>query len=170
MHSLLNVLTRTILGTYFKTHGELNSIMMTVVTPILSKYHELDIFLSLIAASFHHLIYDFITSLNLSLYSIYLGYTYMSIAGLSRSNDAWRYRQLLRSLTPSTFWAHLCILHSGLICIAFCPSVCHWIIIHISESIIYSYESETLPQYNAFIGAYRKNTYYTLGRIFLIDS
>ncbi len=32
------------------------------------------------------------------------------------------------------FWAHLCILHGGLICIAFCPSirlsVCHWIIIH----------------------------------------
>ncbi len=32
----------------------------------------------------------------------------------------------------------------------------------------YSYESETLPQYKAFIGAYRKNTYYTLGSIFLV--
>ena len=33
----------------------------------------------------------------------------------------------------------------------------------------YSYESETLPQYKGLIGAYRKNTYYTLGSIFLID-
>ena len=33
----------------------------------------------------------------------------------------------------------------------------------------YSYESETLPQYKAFIGAYRKNTNYTLGSILLID-
>ncbi len=46
-----------------------------------------------------------------------------------------------------SFWAHLCILHSGLICVTFRlsvrPSVCpygldqksDWIIIHISESI-----------------------------------
>ncbi len=33
----------------------------------------------------------------------------------------------------------------------------------------YSYESETLPQYKALIGAYRKNTRYTLGSIFLIN-
>ena len=38
--------------------------------------------------------------------------------------------------------SHMCILHGGFICIAFCPSgclsvcrpICHWIIIHISES------------------------------------
>ncbi len=31
----------------------------------------------------------------------------------------------------------------------------------------YSYKSETLPHYKAFIGTYGKNTYYTLGSIFL---
>ncbi len=37
-----------------------------------------------------------------------------------------------------TFWAHLCTLHGGLICVTFCPSVWtwpDWIIIDISESI-----------------------------------
>ena len=29
----------------------------------------------------------------------------------------------------------------------------------------YNYESETLPQYKALIGTYRKNTYYILGSI-----
>ncbi len=33
----------------------------------------------------------------------------------------------------------------------------------------YSYESETLSQYKALLGACRKNTYYNLGGIFLID-
>ncbi len=32
----------------------------------------------------------------------------------------------------------------------------------------YSYESEILSQYKALMGAYRKNTDYTLGSIFLI--
>ena len=68
------------------------------------------------------------------------------------------------------FWAHLCILHGGLICIAFCPSVCPSVCLSLDNNSYlgkyYSYESETLPQYKALIGAYRKNTYYTLGSIF----
>ena len=49
-------------------------------------------------------------------------------------------------------WAHLCILHGGLIYIAFCPSVCpsvcHWIKIHNWESII----DRSLKLYHNIIG------------------
>ncbi len=47
-------------------------------------------------------------------------------------------QSLIRPLKEEVFhnfWAHLCMWHGGLKCIAFCLSVCHWTII-ISESII----------------------------------
>ena len=44
-------------------------------------------------------------------------------------------RSKSQAFVLNVYWAHLCILHGGLICIAFCLSVrlsvCHWIIIHI---------------------------------------
>ncbi len=64
--------------------------------------------------------------------------------------------------SPSNFWAHLCILHGGLICIAFCLSVClsHLIKINISKSIV----ARSMKLYHSIksLGASRKNTDYTL--------
>ncbi len=36
----------------------------------------------------------------------------------------WRRNNTVRVKATLNFWAHLCTLHGGLICVAFCPSVC----------------------------------------------
>ncbi len=72
----------------------------------------------------------------------------------------------------SDFWAHLCILHGGLICVAFCLSV--WTLPIRLEFNSYlgkhwSYQSATLPQYRGLLRKYRKNTTYTLAKSFLLN-
>ena len=54
-------------------------------------------------------------------------------------SDVKSYRELPKTCDlgiVNYFWAHLCMLHGGLICIAFrpsvCLSVCHWTIIHLN--------------------------------------
>ncbi len=56
------------------------------------------------------------------------------------------------------YWARLCILHGGLICVAFCLSGLYW-----SDEFnpylgkYWSYQSATLPQYREFLRWFRKN-------------
>ncbi len=76
--------------------------------------------------------------------------TYVSWQWRDRSKASWnKYLVLLSRPTLQKgkhgFWAHLCTLHGGLICIAFCLSVCPWLdqnywpIIHFTHQGCYSF-------------------------------
>ncbi len=72
-------------------------------------------------------------------------------------------------MSPPVHIARWALMHHFLsVRLSVCLSVCLSLDNNSYLRKYYSYESETLPDYKAFIGAYRKNTYYTLRSIILV--